>query len=107
MKREEFKQKIQSVLGELADRIDELESKADTIADNAREEYAKQLANLQELKEKLSAKMDEYEHLSEGKWDVVKSSAAEFIGTVSTAWKENYFKIAEAFKKENKEQKEE
>ncbi|MDR1516757.1 MAG: hypothetical protein LBS52_01430 [Dysgonamonadaceae bacterium] len=101
MIKEEFKQKIRDVLNELADRIAELESKADTIADNAREEYAKQLETLRELKEKLVAKMDEYEYLSEGKWDVVRSSAVEFIGAVSAAWKESYAKVAEAFKKEH------
>ena len=103
MEKEEFKQKINGIIDELADRINELETKADTIKDNAKEEYAKQLDNLKELKDKLSTKMDEYETLGEGKWEVVKNSASEFLGAVSTAWKEGYAKVADAFKKDDKE----
>lgn len=99
MKKEEFKNKAQSVLDELSSRIDEMETRANEMADDAKEEYYKQLDNLKDLKSQLSAKLDEFDKIADSKWDVVKESAGEFFNSVSSAWKESYAKIVDAFKK--------
>lgn len=101
MKKAEFKQKAHDVLDELIEYIDKLESKAEEIADDAKEEYSQQLNNLKEIRDNLSGKLDEYEKVADTKWDVVKNSATEFFANVSEVWKESYTKIANTFKKEN------
>ena len=97
MKKEEFKQKTREVLNELADYISKLEDKAGEIADDAKVEYRDQLENLKGIRDNLSAKMDEYESVADGKWDVVKESAGSFFASVSDSWKENFGKVAGAF----------
>ncbi|MBK5195040.1 MAG: hypothetical protein JJE08_03260 [Proteiniphilum sp.] len=100
MKKEEFKQKTNEVLNELADYISKLEDKAGDIAEDAKEEYREQLENLKGVKENLSSKLDEFESVADGKWDVVKESAGNFFASVAGSWKENFGKVAESFKKE-------
>ncbi|MDD2246839.1 MAG: hypothetical protein PHI70_02480 [Proteiniphilum sp.] len=100
MKKDEFKEKTQKVLNDLADYISKLEDKAGEIADDAKEEYRERLEKLKELRETLSTKLDEYENVADNKWDVIKESAGSFIATVADAWRENYDKVAEAFKKD-------
>jgi hypothetical protein len=43
--------------------------------------------------------LDEFNKIADSKWDVVKESAGEFFNSVSSAWKESYVKIVDAFKK--------
>jgi len=43
--------------------------------------------------------LDEFDKIADSKWDVVKESAGEFFNSVSSAWKESYAKIVDAFKK--------
>ena len=100
MKKEEFKQRTHQVIDELAETISNLEARAGEIAEEAREEYREQLDKLRELREKLSAKLDEYDKLADGKWDVVKESAGSFFSAVAEAWKGNVAKVSEAFKRE-------
>ena len=100
MKKEEFKNKAQSVLDELSSRIDEMEARANEMADDAKEEYYKQLDNLKDLKSQLSSKLDEFDKIADSKWDVVKESAGEFFNSVSSAWKESYAKNCRCFQKE-------
>jgi len=100
MKKEEFKQKTHEVLNELSDYISKLEDKAEDIAEDAKEEYREQLENLRGVKENLSSKLDEFENVADGKWDVVKESAGSFFASVADSWKENFGKVAESFKKE-------
>jgi len=104
MKKEEFKQKTRDVLDELADYITKLENKAGEIAEDAKEEYRDRLENLKEIKNNLASKLEEYEQIADSKWDVVKESAGSFFTTVADAWKENFGKVAEAFKKEKNEE---
>ncbi|RNC65728.1 hypothetical protein [Proteiniphilum sp. X52] len=104
MKKEEFKQKTYDVLNELADYITKLEDKAGEIAEDAKEEYQARLENLKEIKNNLSAKLEEYEQVADSKWDVVKDSAISFFASVADAWKENFGKVAEAFKKGKNEE---
>ena len=99
MNKEEFKQKTRDVLNELTDSILKLEDRAGEIADDAREEYQQQLDNLRNIRDNLSSKLDEYENITDSKWDVVKESAGNFFASVSDSWKENYGKVADAFKK--------
>jgi hypothetical protein len=101
MKKEEFKQKTRDVLKELADYISKLEDKAGEIADEAKVEYRERLENLKEIRNNLSAKLEEYELAADSKWDVVKESAVNFFASVSDAWKENFGKVADAFKKDS------
>lgn len=54
MNKEELKQKAQSMLAELNEGIDKLESKAQEIGDDIKEEYAEQVENLKGLKENIS-----------------------------------------------------
>ncbi len=101
MKKEEFKQKTHDVLNELADYIAKLEDKAGEIAEEAKEEYRERLENLKEIKNNLAAKLEEYEQVADSKWDVIRESAVNFCNTVGEAWKENFGKVADAFKKES------
>lgn len=101
MKKEEFRNKAQSVLDELSSRIDEMETRANEIADDAKEEYYKQLENLKDIRSKLSEKLNEFDKIADSKWDVVKESAGDFFNAVAAAWKQSYSKAAEAFKKKD------
>jgi len=100
MKKEEFKSKAKNVLDQLVDRIGELEGKINYVAEDVKEEYFKQIENLRDIRDKLSSKLDDYDNIADSKWDVVKDSAANFFSSVSEAWKENYDKVADAFKKD-------
>ncbi|MDD5345263.1 MAG: hypothetical protein PHY68_00830 [Proteiniphilum sp.] len=100
MKKEEFKQKTHQVIDELAETISNLESRAGQIAEDAKEEYKEQLDKLRELRDSLSAKLEEYDKMTDGKWDLVKESAGNFFASVAEAWKENFGKVSDAFKKE-------
>jgi hypothetical protein len=100
MKKEEFKQKAHDVLDELVEYIAKLENKAGEIAEDAKEEYREQLDNLKGIRDNLSTKLEEYESIADSKWDVIKESAGSFFASVGESWKENYTKVAEAFKKE-------
>lgn len=107
MKREEFKHKTRELLNELIDYISKLEDKAGEIADEARDAYRERIDYLKDVKDRLSSKLEEYENIADGKWDVVRDSAADFFVSVSDAWKENYAKVADAFKKEDDQQENE
>jgi len=102
MKKEEFKQKRRDILDELTAYISKLEDKAGEITDDAREEYQKRLDNLKDIRDNLSAKLDEYENMADSKWDVVKESAGNFFASVAESWKENFGKVTDAFKKDEK-----
>lgn len=100
MKSDDFKQKTHKVLDELAEHIERLEQKAGEIAEDAKVEYYEQLEYLKNTRDRLSSKLNEYEIIADDKWDVIKESAANFFGTVSESWKENFANLSEAFKKE-------
>ncbi|HAR39133.1 MAG: hypothetical protein A2W86_09730 [Bacteroidetes bacterium GWD2_45_23] len=102
MKKEEFKQKTRELLNELADYITRLENKAGEIADDAKEGYRERVDNLKGLKDNLSSKLEDYENIADGKWEVVRESAADFFASVSESWKENFDKVADAFKKNDR-----
>ncbi len=101
MKKDEFKEKAYQVLNELAAYIEKLEHKAHEIADDAKEEYREQLDNLKGIRDNLASKLQEYENVADGKWEVIRESASDFFSTVSESWKENYEKVTDAFKKED------
>lgn len=103
MKKEEFRQKTLSVIDELAETISKLEAKAGEIADDAKGEYREQLENLRNLRDNLSSKLDEYDKIADSKWDVMKESAGSFFASVAEAWKENYSRVADVFKKEHRQ----
>ncbi|NMB05298.1 MAG: hypothetical protein GX976_02840 [Bacteroidales bacterium] len=105
MKREEFKQKTHQVIDELAETISRLEARAGEIAEDAKEEYKEQLEKLRELRDSLSEKLGEYDMLSDSKWDVVRESAGNFFTTVAEAWRDNFGKVSDAFKKEPPQEK--
>ncbi len=106
MKKDDFKEKAYQIVNDLADRIDKLEEKANEIAEDKKEEYREQLDKLKETRDKLALKLKEYERLTEGKWSVIRESAGSFFSSVAEAWKENYRKVADAFReKEPKEPK--
>lgn len=99
MKKEEFKQKTNDVLNELADYISALEEKAGEIAEDAREGYREHLDNLKGIRDSLSSKLEEYENIADSKWEVLRESATDFFASVSESWKENFGKVTDAFKK--------
>ena len=103
MKKEEFKQKTRELLNELADYISGLEDRAGEIAEDAKEAYRERVDNLKDIRNNLSTKLEEYEDMADGKWEVIKESAADFFASVSESWKENFGKISDAFKKEDKD----
>ena len=100
MKKDDFKQKTHELLDELKEFIENLEQKADEIAEDAREGYYEQLNNLKGLRDNLAIKLEQYESLSDTKWDVIKESAGDFFDSVAEAWKKSFSKVTEAFKKE-------
>lgn len=102
MKKEEFKQKTRDLLNELTDSIIKLEDKAGDVTDDAKVEYRKQLDNLRGIRDNLSAKLEEYENIADSKWDVVRESAGNFFASVAESWKENFGKVTDAFKKNEK-----
>jgi hypothetical protein len=102
MKSDDFKQKTHKVLDDLAEYIERLEQKAGEIADDAKVEYHEQLEYLKGIRDRLSSKLNEYEIIADDKWDVIKESAANFFGTVSESWKENFANVSEAFRKEQR-----
>ena len=100
MKKDDFKQKTHELLDELKEFIENMEQKADEIADDAKEGYYKQLKNLKEIRDNLAAKLDEYEGITDTKWNVIKESAEDFFESVVDSWKKNFSRVTEAFKKE-------
>ncbi len=98
MKNKDFREKAHSVLDEVIDHINEMEKKANTVSDELKHEYNQKLARLKEIKKDLTSKLDDYEVLTESRWDVVKESFDEFMDQVYEAWKENFKKAKSAFK---------
>ncbi len=101
MKKEEFKQKTHELLNELADYITRLENKTGEIADEAKEGYRERVDNLKGLKDNLSSKLEDYEHLPTANGGSPES-AADFFASVSKSWKRDFDKVADAFKKNDK-----
>ena len=99
MKEEDFRQKAHSVLDEIIDSIAEMEKKANEVSDDMKEEYNERIARLQEIKHDLTKKLEDYEGMTENRWDVVKESFEEFLVRVNKAWKVSYRKASSAFKK--------
>ncbi len=99
MKKEDFRQKAHSVLDEIIDSIAEMEKKANEVSDDMKEEYNERIARLQEIKHDLTKKLEDYEGMTENRWDVVKESFEEFLVRVNKAWKVSYRKASSAFKK--------
>ena len=99
MKKDDFKQKTHELLDELKEFIDNMEQKADEIAEDAKEGYYAQLNNIKGIRDNLAAKLEEYEELSDTKWDVIKESAENFFESVADSWKKNFSRVTEAFKK--------
>lgn len=100
MNNDNFKQKTHELLDELREFINNLEKKADEIAEDAKEEYYEQLNNLKGIRDKLASKLEKYEGISDTKWDVIRDSASNFFSAVGESWRENFSKITDAFKKE-------
>lgn len=98
MKKEEFREKAHSVLDEVINHIIEMEKKANDVSDDLKDEYNKKLSRLKEIKLDLTAKLNEYEKMSESKWDIVKDSFSDFLDKVNKAWKDSYNKASSAFK---------
>ncbi len=98
MKNEEFRQKAHSVLDEVMNHIAEMEKKANEVSDDLKHEYNQKLKRLREIQHDLSEKLNDYETISESRWDVVKESFSDFLDKVNDAWKENYIKAKSAFK---------
>ena len=99
MKKEDFREKAHSVLDEIIDNIAEMEKKANEVSDDMKEEYSKKLERLKEIKLDLTKKLDDYEGMTETRWDVVKESFEEFLVRVSKAWQVSYKKASSEFKK--------
>lgn len=99
MKKEDFREKAHSVLDEIVDHIAEIEKKADKASDDMKKEYNQRLERLKEIKLDLTNKLEDYEGMTENRWDVVKESFEEFLVRVNKAWKVSYRKASSAFKK--------
>ncbi|MGI6074224.1 MAG: hypothetical protein ACOYEA_06260 [Fermentimonas sp.] len=99
MKKDEFIQRTHELIDELSEHIDNLEIKANEIKEDAKVEYAEQIENLKDLRDKLSSKLEEYECIADTKWDIIKESAGNFFEDVAKSWKENFSNVSEAFRK--------
>lgn len=98
MKKESFRRKAHLILDEVIDRINEMEEKATDVSDDLKQEYNEKLSRLKEIKRDLANKLDDYEVMTETRWDIVRESFADFLDKVNEAWKENYDKASSAFK---------
>ena len=98
MKKEDFREKAHSVLDEVINHIADMEKKANEVSDDLKDEYNKKLKFLKEIKVDLTKKLEDYEGMTESKWDVVKESFSEFLERVNKAWKDSYGKATSAFK---------
>lgn len=98
MKNEEFRQKAHTVLDEVMNHIAEMERKANSVSDDLKQEYNQKLSRLKEIQHDLSAKLNDYETITDSRWDVVKDSFGDFLDKVNDAWKESYGKAKSAFK---------
>jgi hypothetical protein len=99
MKKEDFREKAHSVLDEVINHIAEMEKKANEVSDDLKDEYNKKIERLKEIKLDLTKKLDDYEGMTETRWEVVKESFNDFLEKTSKAWKDSYGKAASAFKK--------
>lgn len=99
MKKEDFRQKAHSVLDEVINHIAELEKKVNDVSDDMKDEYNKKIERLKEIKLDLTKKLEDYESITESRWDVVKESFSEFLERVNKAWRDSYNKASSAFKK--------
>ena len=99
MKKEDFRQKAHSVLDEVINHIAELEKKANDVSDDMKDEYNKKIERLKEIKLDLTKKLEDYEGITESRWDVVKESFSDFLERVTKAWIDCYNKASSAFKK--------
>lgn len=86
MKKEDFRQKAHSILDEVINHIAEMEKKANDVSDDMKDEYNKKMERLKEIKLDLTSKLNEYEEMTESRWDVVKESFDEFLVKVTKAW---------------------
>lgn len=98
MKNEKFRQKAHSVLDEIMDHIAEMEKKANDVSDDVKHEYNQKLARLKEIQHDLSTKLNDYETITESRWEVVRESFSDFLDKVNDAWKDSYIKAKSAFK---------
>ena len=98
MKNEKFRQKAHSVLDEVMDHIAEMEKKANEVNDDVKHEYNQKLSRLKEIQHDLSTKLNDYETITESRWEVVRESFSDFLDKVNDAWKDNYIKAKSAFK---------
>ena len=98
MKNEEFRKKAHSVLDEVMSHIAEMEKKANEVSEDMKHEYNQKIKRLKEIQHDLSKKLEDYETISESRWEVVKESFSDFLDKVNDAWKENYDKAKSAFK---------
>ena len=101
MNKQEFKKRILDLIDQLDNRIDELKKKASTLAEDTKDEYSEHIESLQKLKDELADKFDQFEQVSESRWDIVKESAASFLSKVADAWREDFEKVKDAFKKDD------
>ena len=65
----------------------------------SRAEIKEKIERLKEIKLDLTKKLDDYEGMTETRWDIVKESFEEFLVRVSKAWQVSYKKASTAFKK--------
>ena len=98
MKNEEFRKKAHSVLDEVMNHIAEMEKKANEVSEDMKHEYNQKIKRLKEIQHDLSKKLEDYETISESRWEVVKESFSDFLDKVNDAWKENYDEAKSAFK---------
>lgn len=98
MKKEDFRVKAHSVLDEVINHIADMEKKANSVQEDLKDEYNKKLGLLKEIQQDLTKKLDDYEGMTESRWDVVKESFSDFLVRVNKAWKDSYNKASSAFK---------
>ena len=96
MNKQEFKKSILDLIDQLDNRIDELKKKASTLAEDTKDEYSEHIESLQKLKDELADKFDQFEQVSESRWDIVKESAASFFSKVADAWREDFEKVKDS-----------
>lgn len=103
MNKQEFKERTHKLLDQLEERIAEMKVDIANIAEDAKIEYAEQIEKLSSLRDDLAEKLNQFEAVADSKWDIIKEGASNFFEAVAEAWKENYAKVVNSFRKEKEE----
>jgi DNA repair exonuclease SbcCD ATPase subunit len=94
MDRNTFKENAKKSIDEIFNKIEELESKKDTLSESLKAEYDKKIAELKLKRIELKSNLDDMEKVAESKLDELKGT----VEAASASFKDGFNKLADLFK---------